>query len=253
MIDQVQFIEELAANAWPALVNQHVDGWRFRFQYDVTRRANSVLPNGLGNLSLEDKLNLAESFYRHKSLPSRFQICPASQPIELDEILNKRGYQATAHTCVQIAEMDYLLKQTDDCDVSRLEINDSFDDPWFDLYCPIEQFGELQHQMRKNILSRIAPATGYAQLKINDQLAAIGVGVIERGWLGVFGMFTSEKFRRQQAATQILRALAMWGQRQGVENLYLQVMKDNPAALSLYQRVGFETLYDYHYREKDHG
>jgi ribosomal protein S18 acetylase RimI-like enzyme len=31
---------------------------------------------------------------------------------------------------------------------------------------------------------------------------------------------------------------------------YLQVMDQNAAAQALYARVGFETLYHYHYREK---
>ncbi len=253
MSDQIRLIEELAANAWPALINQHVDGWRFRFQYDVTRRANSVLPNGAGKLSLQEKISLAESFYRHKHLPVRFQMCVAAQPVELDQTLAKRGYRATAHTSVQTIDMDQLLKQTDGYDTPQIEINDSFDDQWLNLYCPVEKFGEHQQQMRKNILSRIAPVTGYALLKINKQPAAIGVGVVERDWLGLFGMFTADHYRRQQAATQILRALALWGQQQGAVQSYLQVMQDNLAATSLYQRVGFETLYDYHYREKDHG
>jgi ribosomal protein S18 acetylase RimI-like enzyme len=43
--------------------------------------------------------------------------------------------------------------------------------------------------------------------------------------------------------------LAQWGQIYQARQLYLQVMADNAPALALYERLGFETLYHYHYRE----
>jgi hypothetical protein len=42
-MNQITQIEALAANAIPAAIVQELDGWRLRFNYGVTRRANSVL------------------------------------------------------------------------------------------------------------------------------------------------------------------------------------------------------------------
>jgi RimJ/RimL family protein N-acetyltransferase len=58
-------------------------------------------------------------------------------------------------------------------------------------------------------------------------------------------------WRRQGAATAVLHALASWADKQHAHGLYLQVMRDNLAALALYERVGFTPLYDYHYRARD--
>jgi GNAT superfamily N-acetyltransferase len=48
--------------------------------------------------------------------------------------------------------------------------------------------------------------------------------------------------------TQLFQALTRWCHEQGAENLYLQVLRDNEAALNLYTRLGFTHTYDYHYR-----
>src|SRR5437660_1357047 len=79
---------------------------------------------------------------------------------------------------------------------------------------------------------------------LKERLAAA-----ERGWLGLFCVATLDPFRRQGAAMALKRALLEWGRREGAESAYLQVEAANAAALALYARLGFHTLYSYHYRE----
>jgi ribosomal protein S18 acetylase RimI-like enzyme len=62
-------------------------------------------------------------------------------------------------------------------------------------------------------------------------------------------MATHPNYRRQGAATTILGALANWGSDHGADQMYLQVMENNPPALALYARAGFEKLYQYYYAE----
>ncbi|NJM07876.1 hypothetical protein HC891_19330 [Candidatus Gracilibacteria bacterium] len=71
-------IEELAANAVPAAVLQELDGWRLRFNWGVTRRANSVLAMRAGWLPLAEKIAVAEDFYWRRDIPCRFQLNPTS-------------------------------------------------------------------------------------------------------------------------------------------------------------------------------
>jgi ribosomal protein S18 acetylase RimI-like enzyme len=87
-------------------------------------------------------------------------------------------------------------------------------------------------------------------LRIDGAPAALGLGVVEGDWLGIFCMTTDPGFRRRGAASAILRTLAIWAQLYDARRAYLQVMDQNTAAQALYARVGFETLYHYHYREK---
>jgi ribosomal protein S18 acetylase RimI-like enzyme len=80
--------------------------------------------------------------------------------------------------------------------------------------------------------------------------AAVGLGVAERGWLGIFCVITFSKFRRQGLASQVMRGLAEWGKTVEVEQVYLQVMENNPPALAMYENQGFKKLYSYWYSQK---
>jgi ribosomal protein S18 acetylase RimI-like enzyme len=246
----IRHLEEMAANAWPAAVVQIVDGWRLRFNGGVTRRANSVWPNeASGRFPLEEKLALVEDFYARWGGPARYQICPAAQPENLDTILAQRGYITDALTAVQSAPLATILAHTESHVAATVSVADGFDEGWFATYCRAERVDTQAAEARRAILQRIGPRTGYALLQVDGQPAAIGLAVAEQGWSGLFNMVTRPEFRRQGAATAILHALARWSERHQVTTMYLQVMENNGAALALYERVGFETLYHYHYRE----
>jgi GNAT superfamily N-acetyltransferase len=121
--------------------------------------------------------------------------------------------------------------------------------PWFGAYRVAEGFGDHEANMRRAILGRIRAPTAYAQLLYGNTPVAIGLGVVEDGYLGIFSMATFPAYRRQGAATMILHALGCWARERGASNAYLQVMVQNKPAQALYARAGFVTLYDYHYRE----
>lgn len=246
----IRFIEELAANAWPAEIVQGVDGWRLRFNQNVTRRANSAWPNETGGChSLEEKIALVEDFYIRWGCPPRYHICPAAQPANLDEILASRGYISDARTAVQTASLETILAHTQANPAYTVIISNSVNDDWFDLYSQGEHISLATAAVRRGILQRIGPQTGFATVQIDGQPAAAGMGVVERGWLGLFSLITHPNFRRRGAATRLIHALAQWGQTHQANQVYLQVMADNAPALSLYAWLGFETLYHYHYRE----
>jgi GNAT superfamily N-acetyltransferase len=270
----ILLIETLAANAWPPQQSEDLDGWRLRSAGGITRRANSVWPNTLGGqIGLDARLSAVERHYSALGLPSIYQICAAAQPPDLDEILAARGYAADAHTLVQTAPICLLLQNlppphhVPHVDVPRVdvprvdvprvdvprvdvEVCEEFDDEWFALYCRSEAVSGHAAAVRGAILRRIAPPHGFALLRSGGEPAAVGLGVVERGWLGIFCMATVPGFRRQGAATALLRALALWGETCGAEDSYLQVMQDNAPAQQLYAKGGFVTAYPYHYRIK---
>lgn len=246
----IQLLEELAANAWPAEVIQHVDGWRLRFNHNVTRRANSVYANQGGeNLPLEEKLAIVEAFYHRHGCPPRFHICPATQPSHLDELLAGHGYSPNGRTAIQLASLEAVLACTQIRPDYTVNIGDSVDPRWFEVFCHGEHVKPHTAEIRRGILQRIGPRAGFATAYLGGQPVAVGLGVVERGWLGLFSLVTHPDYRRQGAATSLIHALAGWGQAHQANQVYLQVMTDNAPALAVYDRLGFETLYHYHYRE----
>ncbi len=254
--EQILLLETLAANAWPPEQSVELDGWRLRCARGVTRRANSVWPNGGGGMTgLQAKLEAVEHFYAALGQPTIFQICAAAQPATLDDLLDRRGYSANSYTYVQTAAIGDLLANLPPLRLRpqfELQVSEEFDEEWFDLYCASEEVSGRAAAVRRSILGRIQPSHGFALLRSAGQPAAVGLGVTEGDWLGVFCMATLPAYRRQGAAGAILRTLAIWSQLYGAESAYLQVMVHNGDAQQLYAKAGFTTAYGYHYREKKH-
>jgi ribosomal protein S18 acetylase RimI-like enzyme len=251
----IRTLETLAANAWPAAEIAELSGWRLRHTTGVTRRANSVWPNQwTDDAHVAERLGQVEAFYQQRRLPARYQICPAALPIELDEQLAARGYASVARTAVQTTPLTKILEETKALrwyPTFAVEISEEFDEDWFAVYSQVEHGDAISLAVRGEILRRIQAPVGFALLKIAETPAAVGLGVIEAGWLGIFCMATLPAFRRQGAANAILRTLAIWAaQLYDARQAYLQVMEANSIAQAVYSRVGFSTLYHYHYREK---
>lgn len=251
----IRTLETLAANAWPAAEIAELDGWRLRHTTGVTRRANSVWPNQWHEAThLASSLARVEDFYQARGLPARYQICPAALPVDLDAHLAQRGYVSVARTAVQITPLTRILEQSKALrwyPNFALEISEEFAEDWFAVYSQVEHGDASSLAVRSEILRRIQAPVGFALLKIDDTPAAVGLGVVEAGWLGIFCMATLPAFRRQGAANAVLRTLAIWAaQLYDARQAYLQVMEENSAAQAVYGRVGFTTLYHYHYREQ---
>jgi N-acetylglutamate synthase len=240
-VDDVLLLEELAANAWPPRLVQHVGGWRLRFSGGAGRRANSVWPNAeAGALGLDERIGLAERFYAARGWPARFQLSPAARPAGLDDALAARGYAVEARTEVHVAPLGDVLARTG-ADAGGPAVLETPDPEWLAAW-------PGGSPLAAELLGRIGPPAAYALLRRDGEPVAVGRAVAERGWLGVFGMATRPEARRTGAATAILGALARWGSAVGADRAYLQVEADNHAALALYAGAGFRLNHRYRYR-----
>lgn len=246
-------VDKLAVNGCPAAVVYHYEGWLLRFHWGVSRRANSVWPNAQDEAELtqgiDAKITAAEDFYVRWGARTRFQISELCLPGDLDQRLERRNYTATTPTEVQAAEVRAALEESANSPRFGIELSPDVTEPWLAAYVEAERLHHEPAGVRRRLLDGIAPETTFALLSIDGQPAATGLGVLDRGWVGVFGIATVPQFRRRGAATAIVRSIAEWGEQRGAENLYLQVADDNTPARALYDKLGFETLYRYHYRE----
>ncbi len=247
----VREIEELAMNARPAAIVQMVDGWRLRFNWGVTSRTNSVWPNAAGDsLTLEERVRIAEDFYGRRGAPAQYQMTPAACPQELDAHLARRGYSTHSRTCVQTAILADVLSHASPS--AQAHVTETCSEAWFDAYAYVSGADPRSVDLREGIVERIGPRTVFAQLEVDGAVAAVGMGVLERGWLGIFNMATHTAFRRRGAATAVLAGLLNWAAENGTSRVYLQVLESNTPARALYEGLGFATLYHYHYRKAPH-
>jgi GNAT superfamily N-acetyltransferase len=247
----IQILEELTANAWRPEYSQILDGWHIGYSRGVTGRGNSVFPIGdFGRYSLDEKISLAEEYYKRLNHYPTFKITRSSQPAELESELVKRGYTPRDLTEVQISNADETMDNTISVLPCPARIEPQLTNEWFNFYVESSGYSDLSIEVRRGVLERISTVKGFAMVEIEAELAAVGLGVIERGWLGIYCMATTTDQRRMGGGTQVLNSLAEWGLTQGADKMYLQVEADNDPAKRLYSRAGFEFLYNYQYWKK---
>ncbi|QJW47917.1 GNAT family N-acetyltransferase [bacterium BFN5] len=245
-ITLIRFIEELAANSWPAHIQQRLGTWRLRANMNVTRRANSVYTNG-AYPEHGEWLDVVEDFYRRQALAPCFCVSEAS-PIELEGILDSRGYSKIFECYVMIASCNKVLEQTRESDRFICELAGEASREWVDDFMRFEGYSSDRYQGYRHIFSAMPPQKAFASLYDQGILIACGTVVAERGWAGLSNIVVDQEHRGKGAASVLLHSLANWALSKGADQLYLQVLKENALALSLYHKLGFTPLFEYHYR-----
>lgn len=244
-------VEQVALHAWPGLEIVEIDGWLLRHAGGITRRANSVWPNGAGGgMALDAKMARVEEFYHTRNLPVRLQICPAAQPPILDLLLAQHGYRAVARTAVQTTALGEMMARLDGRSTLIVEVTTVPPQMWWECYAKADDVSPESVAARQAICASINVATAYATVLLDGEAIAVGSAAAEGDWVGFFNVATLPQRRRLGAARAVMSALGQWGKAQGATRAYLQVMADNEAALGLYGRLGFTTGYYYHYREE---
>jgi ribosomal protein S18 acetylase RimI-like enzyme len=238
-------LDTVAAHGWQAEETAEIGGWLLRAARGFTSRANSVLPLRQPGRPLDDALSQAREWYAARGLPLRVQL-PVHARRLVDAERAGRGWPASQPAQVMAARLDTLLAATPapaPTAGSRAEVAAEPDDAWFAGY----RDGAGQAPAARGVLRRHERA-GFAMIRSGGQVMAIGRGTVDGEWLGVTAVEVAAERRRQGLATDIMRALWLWGARAGAMRTYLDVSADNGAALALYQHLGYWQHHSYHYR-----
>ncbi len=240
----IRHVEELSLNAWPALDTLLYDGWLLRFSGGYTRRANSVIPLYPSLMEPAQKLSVCERAYRERGLPVVFKLTSAAS--EVDRLLDSRGYLEEGHTSVEVADL-VDVKPPDPADVELLTRPSN---EWVAAYCFLNRAARRHFVTMSQVLERISAPACFLSIRRDGETAAMGMAVVERGYVGLFDLVTRESLRNQGIGRQTVLHLLAWGRRQGARFAYLQVDHQNQPARHLYDRIGFRELYTYWYRAR---
>jgi GNAT superfamily N-acetyltransferase len=237
MRSEVDELESVAYEVWRAPVVEELDGWRLRYAYGYTGRANSVWPNGDGSLPLDQKIERVEHWYRERGLPPIFQLTEAARPRDLDAVLAARGYSIRgAAISVQTAPLERVIARTS----GAATVSEELEDDWITLWAGSRGFDRL------DVVRALLAAGDAAFARIDD--VAVGRGVAVGEWLGITSMLTVPPARRRGYGRAIVHALARWAAERGCTRAILQVERGNAPAQRMYASAGFVPHHDYHYR-----
>lgn len=242
-------IEDAGLNASAPPQQLWMDGWLLRFSPGKAKRARCINAVAAGRLPVADKLEQAAAVFRTAGLPLVVRITPFTQPADLDDTLAGLGLQRFDDTRVMAAPFDALdlgaalpahlsLEKADPSSYARIVGTLRGSPP------------EQQAAHAERMASSPVPYLGWV-VRQGDAVLACGQTAQEGRFVGLYDVFTAPAARNQGLSRALCTALLRAAAAQGAGIAYLQVDGDNSPARAVYQRLGFNDVYRYHYRSAD--
>lgn len=247
IMSTITMLEHLAFNAWPALQAAVQDDWLLRFADGYSKRANSV--NALctappaPTAALERRIADAEALFARRHIRCVFRFTPLMDP-QVDVLLKARGWRRLDETIVMVSDLAHGLPTPPGVSVASTR-----DEAWSRGYMHFNSVAPERQAIHDLMLANIVPEAGFAA-SFDDarQPAAFGLGVVERGHVGLFDIVSDPLRRRAGHGRRVVQGLMDWGRTRGAARAYLQVVATNTRAIALYESLGFREIYRHYYR-----
>nr|WP_294490859.1 GNAT family N-acetyltransferase [uncultured Anaerosporobacter sp.] len=261
--------EEITMNAFPAMLSEVYDGWILRYTGGYTFRGNSVNPIYASSINVEEKIQECERRYLKQGLPSVFKMTDVAEE-GLDLVLEKYGYEIQKKADIMTIQLipeevvgDVKKKDKVCIEANILESSNATYEAKMD-YHAVEEWlddfvvlngtkEEPTKSIAKEVLRKIQNPIFCASIYKNEEMAACGLGVLEREKIGLFDIRVKDCYRRLGLGTEICRQIINEGKKYGANEAYLQVASVNDGAIRLYEKLGFTKAYTYWYRVKGGG
>ncbi|MDF1540348.1 MAG: GNAT family N-acetyltransferase [Candidatus Thorarchaeota archaeon] len=244
----IKELEQVGAASWLAREIEFFGGWQLRANDGVTRRANSVLPIESPECSLEKSIEYVVDFYKSKNIIPRFQMTEISLPLELDDVLVDSGWDYGLEVAIEVADVEKVLENRTDV---RIEFQSHPSEEWMNAYILGSEHKDKDPSVRPALMTRSPMKKVFASSIIDDEIASVGLGILNGDWIGLYSIATHPEYRRQKAGVSVSQALVSWGKDNHANRSYLQVETDNIPAKRMYSQLGFKNCYTYWYRYYD--
>lgn len=247
---EISFYEELQSNAFPALQTLMYDGWSVRFGGGFTYRVNCANPMYPEVLPMEEKLSYVETLYRASGLPMAiFKLHQGMEPKRVEaaqRILDELGYKTERRGNIFLCNLADFFHTPK----TRVIIQNQMDDAWLDGFLTMNGTADAQRDAAVQMLKNIHYPIFAASIVEQGKMVACGLGVMERGNVGLYDIFVDSTCRRRGLGGDICAAIMDTGKKAGCNRAYLQVLSDNQGARALYRGLGYWETYEYWFRTK---
>ncbi|OZF35979.1 GNAT family N-acetyltransferase [Rhodococcus sp. 14-2483-1-1] len=244
---EIRALEAAAADGWPGVEREWIDGWQLRFGHGFTGRANSAAPLEPGASTTPETLARICDRYTARgltptlSLPDRLGTAPA-------------GWTSYNESAVMAADISNLVLREGD---SAITVTAEPNAGWL---TSLHYQGRAAPRGAAEVASAIHEGTlGFGMLgagEVGSGTIAVGRAAVTtapdgRRWVGLTSLWVSPEHRRNGLGTLMCGELVRWGREHGATHAYLQVAVDNTVALALYRDLGFVDHHHYRYARPD--
>ncbi|GAA4559987.1 GNAT family N-acetyltransferase [Pseudonocardia xishanensis] len=235
-------LENLCADAWPALVDEPLGAWRLRAADGFSGRANSALAVGDPGLPFDAALDRVRDFAAVHGIGPRLQTpigSPWSRAGERAGWVLDRGHRAGSEVAVLVTDLTPADAAAVPLRETSLPAAPSAE--WWAV-----AGGPAGDVERRVLTGARTVGFGLARSPAGEPVGAIRAAVVE-DHLHLSRLATVPAARRTGVATALTGEAAAWGRAHGARWGVLQVALDNEAALALYRREGWLEHHRYHY------
>lgn len=237
----------LSNTSWPAVHEEPLGEWLLRASGGFSARANSAMAIGDPGLPLDEALARVRAFYADRGLPAWAQVVVGSLPQEELQragwVLARPGEADTefhvASTARAVRAAGALLPEH----VPDVALSLSVSSGW--LANDVRALAHQEDAIRvlegpdQVVFATVADDSGGVRAK--------GRVAVHGDWAGISDVWVAADHRRQGLALVVVESMLDRAAEQGALTAYLQARGDNPAALALYERLGFGLHHRYRY------
>ncbi|MGF1666697.1 MAG: GNAT family N-acetyltransferase [Acidimicrobiia bacterium] len=237
-------LERLAVRALPAVESTTLDGWHLPFGRGQVRRMNAVTTFGIVSWDTFEAVETIERRYGSRRRPVIFRL--TALDAELDDLLFARGYEKSDEVAVMTAP---ATGRPDDA----VSWTGAVTPGWLDTLQRLGEYTEARvAELGESLSGMTLPHAAFrAGVGATATSSAVGLAVLDSGWVGLFDIAVDPERRRRGLGTTITSAMLSWGAERGATSAYLQVLADNAPGVNLYAGMGFSESHRYWYRTLD--
>ena len=237
-------IESLERATLDAVTPQSVEelpDWLLPFDESTVGRAISAVPLLHTDRQSTDVTWISDRYAAH-DLRAQFRVADVPGLAALHASLARNGYAPQQPTLTMVARAaDLALNAA----TWKVECDTQPTKAWESVYLAAD-FDPVDGANRIKALRRGRHAV-YAWIADDSGPIAAGVASFSRGWASFHGLRTLVRVRRKGLAQALIQAFVTQASNRGLENCFLQVEEANSGAVALYERIGFQTAWRYHY------
>ena len=233
-------LDQICNLTWPASEELEHSGWLMRAANGVTNRANSVLPLEANLevgalLNFDEKLAVAQEFYKTRNLPTIFQVALPTWQLLSDKL---RSIGAVATLCGNTMVADLTSSKQIVSTEYVIEKSNQPSDEWL----AVQPTPGIE-----KVMSRCAST--YLTVVKNGRAIATCRFALAKDWTSITRVYVHPEFRGQGLAKAIVAAALEASFEQGATKAVLQVEASNAIAIGVYESLGFNFHHEYSFLE----
>ena len=134
---------------------------------------------------------------------------------------------------------------------SRVILRKKISPAWLNaLFNMKDTVNQIHRSIVPSMYAAIPKDTIAAYVYDGDKIIGTGLGILDRDYIGLYAIHVDQAYRGHGLGHDICKSILDASMEYGAASAYLQVVKGNAPAKTLYTSLGFQDFYTYWFRQQ---